>query len=154
MKQVVAVSTLQVVFLHWHLALVTGRTLFTSPHFIITFSLKDTQRNNTCLSIWVRLVLIEWAFKVAKFQTKFASITLFRVIDCIVAVDASLLFDDCLSYFLLVWTLPQNSIEVYVLIVEIIVEVIYSLLNADTVPKQIIKLLLYLVLSWESQIDS
>jgi len=91
---------------------------------------------------------------VAKLQTKLASITFFGIIDSVVAVDASLLFDDCLPDFLFIRTLTQHRIEVDILIVKIIIDVVDSLFKADAITQQIVEFLFCLILSRNRQVHS
>lgn len=90
----------------------------------------------------------------AELQTELTAIAFFGIIDSVVAVDASLLLDDCHLDFLLVRTLPQHSIEVDILIVEIIVDAVDSFLKADAITQKIVELLLCFVLSRNRQVHS
>jgi len=72
----------------------------------------------------------------------------------VVAVDASLLFDDCLHDFLFIRTLTQHRIEVDILIIKIIINEVDSLFKADAITQQIVKFLFCLILSRNRQVHS
>jgi hypothetical protein len=88
----------------------------------------------------------------AELQTELATITFSGIIDGVVAVNAPLLLDNCLPDLLLVITLAQHSVEVDVLIEEIIMDVVKSLFKADAITQQIVEFFLCLVLSRNRQV--